>query len=82
MANYRRKADRIIDRAHNAICNAEMTLTHSYTDAAIAKALAELNEAQAFLSRAVAARDAWDRVEHDDYEEYPDVPEKAQLDLL
>jgi hypothetical protein len=73
MALFRRKADRIIDRAHNAICSAEMTLMHSFTDEAIAKAHAELNEAQAFLSRAVAARDAWDRVEHDDYEEYPDI---------
>ncbi len=73
MANYRRKPDRIIDRAHSAIAGAEMTLMHSFTDEAIAKALADLNEAQAFLGRAVAARDAWDSVEHDDYEEYPDV---------
>jgi hypothetical protein len=70
---FRRKADRIIDRAHSAIAGAEMTLVHSFTDEAKAKAHLELNEAQAFLSRAVAARDAWDRVEHDDYEEYPDV---------
>lgn len=73
MALFRSKADRIIDRAHNAICGAEMTLNHSFTDDAIAKALAELNEAQAFLARAIAARDAWNSVDHDDYEEYPDV---------
>ena len=73
MALFRSKADRIIDRAHSAIAGAEMTLNHSFTDDAIAQALAELNEAQAFLSRAIAARDAWNSVDHDDYEEYPDV---------
>ena len=73
MALFRSKAARIIDRAHSNIAGAEMTLNHSFTDEAIAKALVELNEAQAFLTRAIAARDAWDATEHDDYEEYPDV---------
>jgi hypothetical protein len=71
--NFRSKADRIIDRAHNNICGAEMLLNHSFTEESRAAAFAELNEAQAFLSRAIAARDAWNRVPHDDYEEYPDV---------
>jgi hypothetical protein len=73
MGLYRSKADRIIDRAHSAIAGAEMLVNHSFTDEAVASALAELNEAQAFLARAIAARDAWNSVEHDDYEEYPDV---------
>ena len=73
--NYRRQADRIIDRAHNAIANAEMGVIHAYTDEAKALALADLNSAVDWLNLAVAARDAWDRVEHDDYEEYPDVPQ-------
>jgi hypothetical protein len=73
MALFRSKANRIIDRAHNAISGAEMLLNHSFTDEAKASALAELNEAQAWLGRAIAARDAWNAVEHDDYEEYPDV---------
>lgn len=73
MALFRRKADRIIDRAHSSICTAEMLVNHSFTDEDKAAALAELSAAQAFLSRAIAARDAWDRVPHDDYEEYPDV---------
>ena len=73
MPLFRSKADRIIDRAHNAIANAEMTLMHSFTAEAEAKAHEELNAAQAFLSRACAARDAWNAVPHDDYEEYPDI---------
>jgi hypothetical protein len=73
MGMFRSKADRIIDRAHSRIAGAEMTLNHSFTDEAIAAALADLNDAQAFLGRAIAARDAWNAAEHDDYEEYPDV---------
>lgn len=71
--NFRSKADRIIDRARSNIAGAEMLLNHSFTDDSRASALAELNEAQAFLRRAIAARDAWNRVTHDDYEQYPDV---------
>jgi hypothetical protein len=73
MALFRSKADRTIDRAHSAIAGAEMLLNHSFTDEAKAAALAELNAAQAFLCRAVAARDAWNRTEHGDYDEYPGV---------
>jgi hypothetical protein len=29
--SFRSKADQIIDDAHNAICNAEMELMHSFT---------------------------------------------------
>ena len=73
LARFRGKADRIIDSAHNAIANAEMLVMHSFTDAARTEALAELNEAQSFLRRACEARDAWDAVEHGDYDEYPDI---------
>lgn len=73
MALFRSKADRTIDRAHNAIACAEMTLMRSFTEETIAKAHEELNAAQAFLQRACAARDAWNATDHDDYEEYPDV---------
>jgi hypothetical protein len=76
--NFRRKADRIIDRAHHAIACAEMTVQHSFTDADKQRALDELFQAQRFLRRAVEARTAWDAVEHDDYEEYPDVPETEE----
>lgn len=78
---YRRKADRIIDAAHSAIADAEMLIAHSFTDADKAAAGDELAEAQAYLRRAIAARDAWDATEHDDYEEYPDVPAKSQRAL-
>ena len=73
MALFRSKADRTIDRAHNAICCAEMTVMHSFTDESKAAALAELSAAQSFLSRAIAARDEWNSRTHDDYEEYPDI---------
>jgi hypothetical protein len=78
MALFRRKADQIIDDAHNAIGCAEMRAMHSYTDADKAAALDELTEAQRYLARAVAARNAWDRVEHDEYEEYPRVPRTGE----
>jgi hypothetical protein len=71
---FRRKADRIIDAAHNAIASAEMMLEHSFTDSQKAEALRRLTEAQSYLGRAIAARDVWDAAEHDDYESYPDVP--------
>jgi hypothetical protein len=82
MALFRREADRIIDDAHNAIACAEMRVMHSYTDAAKASALDELTEAQRYLARAIATRDAWDRTEHDDYEAYPDVPRTSQASLV
>jgi hypothetical protein len=71
--NYRRVADKHIDRAHNAIACAEMRIMHSFTDKDIRAANDELSAAQRYLSRAIAARDAWDAAEHDDYEEYPHV---------
>ena len=71
--NYRSKADRIIDRAHHQIACCEMTLQHSFTDKDIADALDALYAAQGFLRRACEAKRAWAAVEHDDYEEYPDV---------
>jgi hypothetical protein len=73
MALFRSKAARTIDRAHNAIAGAEMLVNHSFTDEAKASSLAELSAAQDFLRRAIAARDAWNATDHDDYEEYPDV---------
>jgi hypothetical protein len=78
---FRRKADQIIDRAHNAICNAEMSLMHSFTDESHARYGAELAQAQRFLARAVAAKLTWEATEHDDYEEYPEVPE-TDMDML
>ena len=72
---FRRHCDRIIDRAHNAIANAEASLMHSFTDARKAQYGAELAEAQRFLARACEAKRAWDSAEHDDYEDYPHVPE-------
>lgn len=71
---FRRTADRIIDKAHNAICDAEARLMHSFTDEDKQAAGEELSEAQRYLARAIAARDAWDAVKHDDYEDYPHVP--------
>ena len=71
---FRSKADRFIDHAHSEIASAEMEINHSFTDADKAKAGANLTSAQRYLSRAVAARDAWNAVDHDDYEQYPNVP--------
>jgi hypothetical protein len=71
--NFRTKADRIIDSAHNAIACAEMLLQHSFTPESRQQALDELFEAQKFLRRAVEAKRAWNAIEHDDYEDYPDV---------
>jgi hypothetical protein len=71
--NFRSKADRIIDDAHNAIATAEMVVQHSYTDESKQKALDDLFEAQKFLRRAVEAKRAWAATEHDEYDEYPDV---------
>jgi hypothetical protein len=81
--NFRRTADRVIDDAHNAIASAEMSLMHSYTDEDKARYGRELYEAQKYLSRAIAARDAWDAVEHDDDDEtvYPYVP-KTDAEVL
>jgi hypothetical protein len=70
---YRREADRYIDRAHSAIASAEMVWMHSFTEADKTAALAQLRAAQEFLGRAIAARDAWDAAEHDEYETYPVV---------
>ena len=72
---FRRKADMFIDRAHNAICCAEMSLMHAFTDEKEAYYRDELAAAQRFLARAVAAKRAWDTTDHDEYEEYPEVPE-------
>jgi hypothetical protein len=71
--NFRTKADRIIDSAHNAIACAEMSVAHSFTPESRQQALDELFEAQKFLRRAVEAKRAWNAIEHDEYEEYPDV---------
>lgn len=79
---FRRKADRFIDDAYNAIACAEMMLMHSFTDEDKAKHGAELSQAQRYLIRAVSARNAWDAAEHDDYEEYPFVPATDQDDLF
>jgi hypothetical protein len=73
MALFRSKADRTIDRAHNAIANAEMRVMHAFTDESKREALAELTSAQQFLARACEAKRAWNATEHDDYEEYPEV---------
>jgi len=70
---YRREADRYIDRAHSDIAGAEMMWMHSFTDADKTAALAQLHRAQESLARAIAARNAWDAVEHDDCETYPVV---------
>jgi hypothetical protein len=72
---FRSKADRIIDRAHSRIAGAEVLVAHSFTPEAKQQALDELFAAQGFLRRAVAAKRAWYAVEHDDYDEYPSVPE-------
>ena len=75
MTFYRSTADRIIDRAHHRIAEAEMIVEHSFTDADRAAGLKALAEAQDFLRRACEAKRAWYAVDHDDYEQYPDVPE-------
>jgi hypothetical protein len=75
MANFRSKADRIIDSAHNRIAGAEMVVEHSFTPEAKQQALDELFAAQRFLRRAVETKRAWYAVEHDDYDEYPSVLE-------
>jgi hypothetical protein len=82
---FRRTADRIIDQAHCAIAGAEMMVNHSFTKESTARALDQLARAQRYLSRAIAARDAWDSTEHGDYDKYPDVPdcdsEQLTLDM-
>lgn len=78
---FRRRADQIIDTAHSDIAGAEMMVAHAFTDESMACALDQLASAQRYLTRAVAARDAWGAAEHDDYEEYPDVPRNAQTTL-
>jgi hypothetical protein len=81
MAMFRREADRIIDRAHCAICNAESSFMHAYTDEDKARYGAEISQAQRFLARAIATRNAWDASDHGDYEAYPEVPE-TDMDVL
>jgi hypothetical protein len=81
MAMFRRKADQIIDDAHNRICSAEMMLMHSFTDESKATAHDELSKAQRYLRRACDAKRAWDAIEHDDYEEYPEVPYNEQSEF-
>jgi hypothetical protein len=77
MTFYRSKADQIIDRAHNAIATAEMLVSHAFTPKAKEDALYELANAQDFLRRACEAKRAWQAADHDEYEQYPDVPETA-----
>jgi hypothetical protein len=79
---FRRQADRVVDDAHNAICAAEASLLHAFTDADKTRFGDALAEAQRYLARAIAARTAWDACEHDDYEEYPAVPRTSQPGLL
>jgi hypothetical protein len=71
--NFRTKADRFIDQAHNDIACAEMIVAHSFTPESRQIALDQLFEAQTFLRRAVEAKQAWYATDHDDYDEYPDV---------
>jgi hypothetical protein len=78
---FRSKRDRIVDDAHNRIACAEMQLSHSFTDEAQSAARDELIAAQRYLQRAVEAKQAWEATEHDDYEEYPDVPYDTQLEI-
>jgi hypothetical protein len=54
---------------------------HAFTDESKARYGAELAQAQRFLARAIATRNAWDASEHDEYEEYPAVPE-TDMDVL
>lgn len=79
---FRTKADRIIDEAHNAICDAEILVDHACTDEDKAHALDQLADAQRYLARAVEAKRAWYASAHGDYDEYPDVPRHAQINLL
>jgi hypothetical protein len=78
---FRRTADRIIDHAHGKIAGAEMLLAHAYTEKSKVAALDQLASAQRYLARAIAERDAWDAVDHDEYEEYPHVSEN-DMDVL
>lgn len=75
---FRSKPDQIIDRAHARIADAEMRLAHSFTDADMQAANDELFAAQRLLRRACEAKRAWKAADHDDYEEYPNVPEEDQ----
>ena len=79
---FRSKADQIIDRAHSRIANAEMLLAHSFKDGDIQAANDELFAAQRFLRRACDAKRAWQATDHDDYEDYPDVAEEDQYQLI
>jgi hypothetical protein len=79
--NYRKAYDRPIDDAHSRIAGAEMMLEHSFTDEDRTLALDQLAAAQRYLARAVEAKWAWLAVEHDDYEEFPEVPFETQFAL-
>ena len=83
MSMFRRTADKHIDRAHCAIASAEMEVERSRTDEHKAIALHHLAAAQRYLQRAIAARNARDAAEHDDYEDYPHVttPAEEQISL-
>ncbi len=82
MSMFRRKADVIISQAHVAVCDAEIMIEQARTDEAYQIALDALACAQRFMRRAITARDDWDEHEHDEYENYPDVPETDQLTLI
>lgn len=76
--NFRRTCDKYIDDAHSRIADAEMRIAHSFSEKDITEALDLLIKAQRYLARAISAKDAWDSVEHDEYEEYPVIEYEEQ----
>jgi hypothetical protein len=79
---FRRAADEAIDRAHSAIAACEMSLMHAFTAEDKARFGDELAQAQRFLARAIETRRVWDATDHDEYENYPNVPETDQDNLV
>jgi hypothetical protein len=63
MPYFRSEYDRRVDAAHSRIASEEMRVSHSFTPEAEAESLRMLAEAQAELTAAVLARQAFhDRV--------------------
>jgi hypothetical protein len=77
--NFIPEGRKIIYRAKSRVADAEAQLIHSYTPEQIASADDAMASALRFLARAERVQRDWDAVQHDDYEEYPEVPETDEF---